>query len=506
MGISGFSFRHEHGGHVAAGLALAAVALLATWTSAQGSPEVTAADLRAHVELLASDADAGRATGSPESAACARELAALFAEAGLQPAGDDGFLQPIDRIGFEFDGTPELAWIGADGTRTVGGWGGDFEYLGGPPWQGELDVVVARTGTDAPAPPRADAALMLVGSRRAAQKWLADGGAPGGAGWGALLSPSQSEHGPSRYGESRGLFRSVEEGAAREPLRLLVHGRLRDALLAGEVAHLEVGVRARSPTPALNVVGLLPGVGTADRPELAQEAVVITAHYDHLGARLDPVALPPGAQDDPAAVGADAASAEPDLIYNGADDDASGCAAVIELAQAFGAQAADGEPPARTLVFLLVTGEERGLLGTEWWLDHPAVPLARMVLNLNFEMIGRPDELAGGPGRLWLTGDERSNLGVAWRGAGLPIAPDARPGEHFFERSDNYAFVERGVVGQSLSSFNLHAEYHTVEDEIGTLDFAHMEGAVRAALEAARMVADGTIQPAWVEGHAPKAR
>ncbi|HEX5012146.1 MAG TPA: M28 family peptidase, partial [Planctomycetota bacterium] len=170
------------------------------------------------------------------------------------------------------------------------------------------------------------------------------------------------------------------------------------------------------------------------------------------------------------------------------------------LARVFGAEARAGKPPARTLVFLLVTGEERGLLGTEYWLGHPSRPLKDVVLNLNFEMIGRPDSLAGGPGKLWLTGFERSNLGPAFAAAGLPVAPDARPEQHFFERSDNYAFVERGVVGQSLSSYNMHAEYHTVDDEIATLDFTHMEGAVRAGLAAARMVADGTLMPAWVKG------
>jgi hypothetical protein len=76
---------------------------------------------------------------------------------------------------------------------------------------------------------------------------------------------------------------------------------------------------------------------------------------------------------------------------------------------------------------------------------------------------------------------------------------DPHPEQHFFERSDNIVFVRRGVVGQSLSSFGLHEEYHTVHDEADTLDYEHMQAAVRAALPALRMLVDGSLDPAWTE-------
>src|SRR5262245_65376959 len=104
-----------------------AVALLLSAARAQDIPPVTAADLRADVELLASDAAGGRATGSPESVTCARALAARFEAAGLQPAGTDGFLQPIDWTGFELDGEPQLATLAADGTRTPVARGAEFD-------------------------------------------------------------------------------------------------------------------------------------------------------------------------------------------------------------------------------------------------------------------------------------------------------------------------------------------------------------------------------------------
>jgi Peptidase family M28 len=484
--------------------AACALALLVFAVRAQDVPPITAADLRADIELLASDAAGGRATGSAQAVACAQALAERFAAAGLQPAGDDGFLQRIDWAGFEFAAEPQLTLIAADGTRTPVARGPDFDYLGGPPVETTLQVAMATAAKDVPRAPSADTALFLVGGRRDAAKWLEAGGARDGAGWGAVLSPAPSS-GPQRAPAMRGLLRVGTDGAPGTPPRLMVGGSARAALLAGQVARVEIAVRGGGLTPAVNVVGLLPGAGTPERPELAQQVVVITAHYDHLGTRAPPAtpsAAPPAAGAEPAEA---AAPAEPpDLIFNGADDDASGCAAVLALARVFGAEARAGRPPARSLIFLLVTGEERGLLGTDYWLDHPTRPLEQIVFNLNFEMIGRPDEKAGGHGRLWLTGFERSNVGPALAAAGLAVSPDARPEEHFFERSDNFAFVERGVVGQSLSSYNMHDEYHTVDDEIDTLDFAHLEAAVRASLAAARMVADGTITPEWVKGETDK--
>jgi Zn-dependent M28 family amino/carboxypeptidase len=241
----------------------------------------------------------------------------------------------------------------------------------------------------------------------------------------------------------------------------------------------------REMLPAFNVIGRIQGVGTATAPELASQAIVISAHYDH----LDVVARN---STDPAVV--------EDVINNGADDDASGCSAVLELAEAFGA----GPAPARTLIFFFATGEEIGLLGTDWYIEHPVVPLANTVCNLNFEMIGRPDPLAGGPGKMWLTGYELSNLGPEFAKAGLAVVVDPRPKENFFRRSDNIAFVNRGIVGQTLSTFNLHTDYHHVTDEADKLDYQHMEGCVKAGLECARMLASGAITPAWNPGMEPK--
>jgi hypothetical protein len=254
----------------------------------------------------------------------------------------------------------------------------------------------------------------------------------------------------------------------------MVRGLWRDSLrLRTSFAELDKLPRARH-RPAANLLGMIRG---AD-PELRDEVVLIDAHYDHLGMRRP--------------------SAGGDSIYNGADDDASGVTAVLEIARQLGT----GPKPKRTVIFAATIGEEAGLLGTRWFIEHPPIPLAGMVANLEIEMIARPDSLAGGPGRAWLTGYERSTLGETLAAAGIPIVPDKRTDEHFFERSDNIAFARRGIVAHTLSTFNLHADYHEVSDEVSKADFVHMAGVINAAAKAARILADGK-KPVWKAGGRP---
>jgi hypothetical protein len=138
------------------------------------------------------------------------------------------------------------------------------------------------------------------------------------------------------------------------------------------------------------------------------------------------------------------------------------------------------------------------------YMSAPAEPLASTVADLNLEMLGRPDREAGGPGRLWLTGFERSNLGPAWQAGGLAIVADPRPEQSFFSRSDNYPLALAGVVAQSLSSFNMHRDYHRPGDEAEKIDFEHLEAAARLAFRAAATLADGSLQPGWLPGMQPE--
>jgi Zn-dependent M28 family amino/carboxypeptidase len=142
------------------------------------------------------------------------------------------------------------------------------------------------------------------------------------------------------------------------------------------------------------------------------------------------------------------------------------------------------------------------LIGTRWFIEHPPVAFSSIVANLEIEMIGRPDSLAGGAGRGWLTGYERSTMGASLTAAGVPIVADPRPSQNFFQRSDNIAFARRGVPAHTLSTFNLHTDYHRVTDDVTHVDFAHMTAVIQAAVKAVRILADGPrIQ--WNEGGRP---
>jgi hypothetical protein len=229
------------------------------------------------------------------------------------------------------------------------------------------------------------------------------------------------------------------------------------------------------PAQDVNVMGWLRGTD----PALKGEVVLIDAHFDHLG-----IGRPVNG----------------DSIYNGADDDASGVVTVLLVARALAA----GTPPKRTILFVATTGEEEGLLGTNWLIAHFPVPLDSVKANLETEMIGRPDPKLGGAGRAWLTGYERTTMGPAFKAAGLAILPDPHPDQHFFERSDNIAYALLGIPAQTLSSYGLHTDYHAPSDDLAHVDVAHMTAVINAAIKAVRLLANGPAIE-WAPGGRPTA-
>ena len=225
-----------------------------------------------------------------------------------------------------------------------------------------------------------------------------------------------------------------------------------------------------------NVIGILPG----SDPRLKKQVVLLSAHLDHLG-RAPEEAV---AGDD---------------IFNGADDDASGVTAVLELARAL----ASGRRPRRTVIFAFFGSEELGGFGNRHFLQHPPVPLASIVANLEFEMIGRPDA-AVPPHTLWLTGWERSNLGPWLARHGARLVEDPHPKENFFRRSDNYALARQGIVAQTVSSFGLHTDYHQPSDDLAHLDLAHMAEAIGSMIRPVRWLANTPFKPQWTLGGRPE--
>lgn len=443
-----------------------------------------AENLRRTVQVLASDAFEGRLLGSEGSRAAARYMAAQFELLGLEPLGAEGtFLAPVQLVQRRFTAPPVLRLGLADGGLVTLRPGLDFGVFpnGVPEAQGVLSLVSAATEEELRDVAASDVALALLAAPARARRWLD--------------APELAERRPKVVLESGGARqgRPLEAGPFG-PMAPTIEGdgAVRIALYGEHAAALEAGAYrsvefqpnlSLEPVSDSNVVGLLRGVGTPERPALAEEALVVSAHRDHIG---------------PQPIGR-AGATESDQIANGADDDASGCAVALELARCLAA-----EPRlARSVVFVLVTGEESGMFGSKDYVARPAWPIERTVLNLNLEMLGMPDPLSldeGGTSRPWLTGFERSTLGEALVGLGLAVVPDPRPRMNFFLRSDNVSFARVGIVAHTLSSGGDNPHYHQVRDEWHTLDYLHMARCAEVALGALRAVGSGTLTPVWREG------
>ena len=235
----------------------------------------------------------------------------------------------------------------------------------------------------------------------------------------------------------------------------------------GYVQHVPESERSKG---TWNVIGVLRG----SRPD---EAIMLSAHLDHLGANE---------------------ALSDDKIFNGADDDASGSVAVLELARVLAA----GRRPRRTIYFVCFGSEERGGYGSRYFIAHSPVPLTEIVADLTFEMLGRPDAKVPA-GTLWLTGFERSTLGPELARQGAALVADPHPEQNFFRRSDNYSLALRGVIAHTISSFGLHTDYHRPSDDISKIDFPFMTRSLNSLVKPVQWLANSTFRPAWLPGQAP---
>lgn len=202
-----------------------------------------------------------------------------------------------------------------------------------------------------------------------------------------------------------------------------------------------------------NVIGFIEG----SDPELKKEYVFITAHYDHLG------------------------MSDSTRIFYGADDNASGTSGVIEIARAFAEARKKGAGPKRSVVCMLVSGEEKGLLGSRFYVDAPLYPLNQTVTDINIDMIGRVDDAhAGNPDYVYVIGSDRLSRElhklVEWNNHHYTkLALDYKYNDkndpnHYYERSDHYNFAEKGIP--VVFFFNgTHADYHKVTDTPDKINF-----------------------------------
>ena len=222
---------------------------------------------------------------------------------------------------------------------------------------------------------------------------------------------------------------------------------------------------------AQNVIGILRG----SDPALRDSYIVYSAHMDHVG-----VGRP---------------NAQGDSIYNGADDDASGTTAIIEIAQAF---ASLPERPKRSIAFVAVSGEELGLNGSQAFVSAGPIPAGQMIANINIDMIGRnsPDTLVAIGLNYSTIGDRAIAVARSNPELGLAVVNDPWPDERFFFRSDHYNFARAGVPAVFFFS-GVHEDYHRPSDEPEKINADKAARIARLAFRLGYEIAQSTTAPAW---------
>jgi aminopeptidase YwaD len=447
-------------------------------------PKVCADCIRAHEEFLASDALRGRGSGTSDELVAATYVATQLRQYGIAPAGDGGgYIQRAGILRRRLAGTPQLTLTtpgdGIPAEQITWTYGKEFVvfYFTQTEFSGPLQKIDADMGDTRVEP---GAVVLITGKDKHKVQGTAFTTASAGVAAALVPGPEDREHfeasgkvlptlpaqleGDTRGGPT-GDFNMLELSAsAVEAL---------ERMPAGTRVHFSAPAAPLEKAYTWNAVGVLQGSDTA----LQHAAVLLSAHLDHVG-----VGRPVNGDD----------------IYNGADDDASGTTAVLELARVLGA----GARPRRTVIFALFGSEEMGGLGSTYFYEHPPLPLHELACNVEFEMIGRPDP-AVKANTLWLSGWERSNLGPTLAAHGANLVGDPHPKQNFFARSDNYGLAKKGVVAQTVSSFGLHADYHQPSDDVAHLDFKHMTIAIGSLLAPVEWLVNSDFKPEWKEGGQP---
>lgn len=470
---------------------------------------ITAENVNSHITFLASDELQGRDTPSPGLEEAAKYVEAQYRELGLEPAGDDGTF--IQRWPYHVQALDEEAVVlelsGPDGTA-LPTHGSDYFVFGSttapvtgtPVFAGTAQAAAQGLGDEVrdqivvlyqPGTPSAIWNETLFSASAAAEEAGARGVIvvldpeiePGivGAATRERTRPERDRtlglepQTPAffvRYEPAKELFRAA--GQDLDALRERANGAGQPPIpFSGANVRLEAPIRIHEEASPPNVVAVLPG----SDPVLRDEYVVFSAHLDH--------------------VGVGAPNAQGDSIYNGADDNASGTSALLEAARAF---AALPEPPARSIIFLHVSGEEKGLLGSHYFSERPTVPLEDVVTNINMDMVGR-----NSPDSIVAIGKEWSSLGplldeVAQNhpDLGLTVSPDLWPEERLFFRSDQYHFVRKEIPALFLFG-GLHDDYHQPSDSVETVDTDKVARVARMSFYAGHEIASRPERPRWTE-------
>ncbi|HET7040697.1 MAG TPA: M28 family peptidase [Gemmatimonadales bacterium] len=487
------------------------LAILAAPLAAQQEPAsvraaaatITAADVHARLSIIADDSMGGRDTPSAGLDKTAQYVADQFRRFGLKPGGEHGtYFQryAIERRKFDAAGSTITAtgpggrsvatlqndaWLAA-GTAPAEAVTGDAVALGvlldpaqldAAAVRGKVALVVADYTKSLPQTANRlygalrDAgalAILRVSNRDSTQFAMMVARMSGRE---RVVVGGQADAAPIlevRDGFVNGM--GIDLGAIRG-------GEARVRPVPGTRVTLQIRETLLEQTTAPNTIGILPG----SDPVLRNEYVIFSGHMDHIGTAGR-------GSGQCQALGADS-------ICNGADDDGSGTTGVMEEAEAFTRR---GVRPRRSMVFMTVSGEEKGLWGSSYFVEHPTIPLQNVVADFNIDMIGRNwDDTVVAIGR------QHSNLGqvldaAAARHPELRMTPidDIWPQENFYFRSDHFNFARKGVP--ILFFFTgVHADYHKAGDEVSKIGFDKEARILQLLFYTAYSVVQNPTRPQW---------
>ncbi|CAN5216647.1 hypothetical protein BH10PSE1_BH10PSE1_32670 [soil metagenome] len=446
---------------------LASVAMSA---NAQEAWTVKPAWVSAHENFLASPALRGRGGATNDEVVAATYVASVFERYGLTYApGMTSYLQTAPL---------KVTTPGGGASLSIGdvmieqGQGLSVLSSSGAAVSGSVAVA---EGDDPAAIPAADVVLVAPPEGPTMRAWIS--GAMRKGAKVVVLRETQMLRGAAARasGPSYAVADEAGEDAGEASPDFLVlspeaYDRLTAAVTTGATAALTPGVSTQSEAATTNAIGWLEG------SDPSAGVIMISAHLDHLGIRDG-------------------------VLYPGANDDASGTTAVLELAHALG----EGERPKRSILFVAYGSEELGLLGSKYFGEHPPIPLERIVANLEIEMIGQQDPNMP-KGVMTMTGFDRSDFGPLLKERGALVAPDPYPEQNFFQRSDNYSLALKGIVAHTVSGWATIPTYHSPEDTIASLDIPFMTAAIQSLVEPLRALADGEITPQWTAAGRPTPR
>lgn len=472
------------------------------------SKTITANDLEKHLRILASDEYEGRETGMKGQKMAAEYIAAHFKNAGIPPLKDGTYYQIVPLMEEQF---PTIT-VSVRGKNYK--FQDDFYYL---PWQpsdtvNSEDIVFAGYGISEKKyndykgldvkgkavmvlsrEPEKDSVSYLTGERKLSRPAIINNKVRLAAEKGATallvvaasdeaFRKSIEEYKEKHLFEYHQLVKKSSIGKPKDPLSIpviIISESMANEIIANEKQKVNdlrakinkkkkpvtftikapVKIESKKNYAELvteNVLGYVEG----SDPRLKNELVVVTAHYDHLGVKDG-------------------------KVYNGADDDGSGTVAVMELAEAFIKAKKEGKGTKRSILFMPVSGEEKGLLGSAYYVENPVFPLENTIANLNIDMIGRLDEKhSNDPDYVYIIGSDmlstqlhevNEQANKTYTNIKLDYTyNDIKDKNRYYYRSDHYNFARNNIP--VIFYFNgVHKDYHKDTDEVDKINFDKME-------------------------------